>query len=178
MNSQKQLNDEQELNFCFEGEQPDDGEEELNIYFAASIRGGMQDATLYEQLAKTLAEYGHVFSDYTMGKENVNDLESILTDEFIFHRDMGWLDESDVVVAEVTVPSLGVGYEIATAVHLDRDILCLYRPSEMNGKRVSAIIAGHPEVTLRAYHTFVEARFEILQFMCGLYPRRFGTVTQ
>ena len=37
------------------------------------------------------------------------------------------------IVAEVTQPSLGVGYEIGRAVAMDKKILCLYRPQD--GKR-------------------------------------------
>ena len=36
-------------------------------------------------------------------------------------------------MAEVTQPSLGVGYEIGRAVAMDKKILCLYRPQD--GKR-------------------------------------------
>ena len=38
------------------------------------------------------------------------------------------------LVAEVTQPSLGVGYEIGRAVAMDKKILCLYRPQEGKSK--------------------------------------------
>lgn len=34
-----------------------------------------------------------------------------------------------MVVAEVTLPSLGVGYELGRAVDMKKKILCLFRPS-------------------------------------------------
>ena len=34
------------------------------------------------------------------------------------------------VVAEVTQPSLGVGYEVGRAVAMNKKILCIYRPQE------------------------------------------------
>ena len=43
-----------------------------------------------------------------------------------------------VLVAEVTQPSLGVGYEIGRAVDMNKRILCLYRPQP--GKRELAPI--------------------------------------
>ena len=46
----------------------------------------------------------------------------------------------DAVVAGVTQPSLGVGYEIGRAVDMGKRILCLYRPRE--GKVLSAMIRG------------------------------------
>ncbi len=36
--------------------------------------------------------------------------------------------QSDIIVAEVTQPSLGVGYELGRAVAMKKPILCLYRP--------------------------------------------------
>ncbi|KAF5897383.1 2'-deoxynucleoside 5'-phosphate N-hydrolase 1, partial [Clarias magur] len=59
-------------------------------------------------------------------------------DEAIYDRDMEWLPESDVVVAEVTHPSFGVGYEIGQAMVLKKRTLCLFRPS--SGKVLPAMI--------------------------------------
>ena len=48
---------------------------------------------------------------------------------------MQWLSQSHVVVAEVTQPSLGVGFEIARAVTLNKPVLCLFRPSTGQRRR-------------------------------------------
>ena len=53
---------------------------------------------------------------------------------------MTLLRQCSVVVAEVTVPSLGVGYEIGRAVAMGKQVLCLYRPQE--GRLLSAMIRG------------------------------------
>ena len=55
-------------------------------------------------------------------------------------RDVALLQQCSVVVAEVTVPSLGVGYELGRAVAMGKQVLCLYRPQE--GKLLSAMIRG------------------------------------
>ena len=49
-----------------------------------------------------------------------------MTEEFIYNRDVDWLRESDCVIAEVTQPSLGVGYELGFAESLKIPVLCLY----------------------------------------------------
>ena len=51
-------------------------------------------------------------------------------DRAIHERDMRLLGEADSVVAEVTIPSHGVGYEIGRAVNMSKKILCLYRPQD------------------------------------------------
>ena len=53
-----------------------------------------------------------------------NDIGTILT--LFFY--------SLVIVAEVTQPSLGVGYELGRAVAMGKRILCLYRPQENKRK--------------------------------------------
>jgi nucleoside 2-deoxyribosyltransferase len=45
----------------------------------------------------------------------------------IFQKDTGWLRSADVVVAEVSMPSLGVGYELGLAECLHKPVLALYR---------------------------------------------------
>ena len=42
-----------------------------------------------------------------------------------------------VLVAEVTMPSLGVGYEIGRAVAMDKNILCLYRYQPEKRKKIN-----------------------------------------
>ena len=56
-------------------------------------------------------------------------VEKNLNDAEILERDMQWLSQAHIVVAEVTQPSLGVGFEIARAITLNKPVLCLFRPS-------------------------------------------------
>jgi nucleoside 2-deoxyribosyltransferase len=74
-----------------------------------------------------------------------------LGDRDIHDRDLGWLKSSDCLVAEVTTPSLGVGYEIGKAAEWGKPVLCLYRPAE--GRSLSAMIAGSDGVTLKEYQS-------------------------
>ena len=55
-------------------------------------------------------------------------------------RDVALLRQCSVVVAEVTVPSLGVGYELGRAVAMGKQVLCLYSPQP--DKLLSAMIRG------------------------------------
>uniref|UniRef100_A0A8C2Y0N5 2'-deoxynucleoside 5'-phosphate N-hydrolase 1 n=1 Tax=Capra hircus TaxID=9925 RepID=A0A8C2Y0N5_CAPHI len=55
-------------------------------------------------------------------------------DKLIHDRDLAWLQQADVVVAEVTQPSLGVGYELGWAVALHKPVLCLFHPKSGRGE--------------------------------------------
>lgn len=120
------------------------------IYFSGSISGGRGDVGLYRKLIAALEADGHRVIAGAVAAEHVGDGGEPLAMRDIFERDLAWLDEADLVVAEVSVPSLGVGYEIAYA-RYERGIpvIGLYRPAWT--KRCSAMIAGDPGVVLLEY---------------------------
>jgi nucleoside 2-deoxyribosyltransferase len=136
---------------------------EMKIYFAGSIRGGRKDVKLYKDIIEYLFEFGEVLTEHVGKKEYTAWGEDQDPDEYIYKRDLNWLKSSDIVVAEVTTPSLGVGFEVATAISLKKPVLCLYRPKK--GKRVSAMIKGCPEVTTEEYTNIQEAQESIKKFL-------------
>ena len=135
----------------------------MKIYFAGSIRGGRDDADLYSQIIEYLGKYGEVLTEHVGNKELALNGEDNLGDEHIHKRDLGWLLESDVMVAEVSTPSLGIGYEIGRGVENEKDILCLYRPQK--GRSLSAMIGGCPQVEVVNYKTFEEVKGVIDEFL-------------
>ena len=121
----------------------------MKIYFAGSIRGGRDDAEIYSQIIEFLQEYGQVLTEH-VGKKDLNEMgESTLSNKQIHDRDMKWLLESDLMVAEVTNPSLGVGYEIGRAIENNIAIICLFR--ENINFKLSAMISGSNKLRLINY---------------------------
>jgi nucleoside 2-deoxyribosyltransferase len=112
----------------------------MKIYFAGSIRGGREDKDLYLKIIDILKEYGEVVTEH-IGDSSISQMGEMKPTEFIYNRDMDWLKESDAVVAEVTIPSIGVGYELGIAEKLGKKILCIYRPSPE--KSLSAMVRGN-----------------------------------
>ena len=84
----------------------------MKVYFAGSIRGGRIDANLYERLIKYIQKTDIVLTEH-VGNLNLSEEGQTVTD--IYNQDTNWLRESDVLIAECTCPSLGVGYELAYA---------------------------------------------------------------
>ena len=111
------------------------------IYFCGSMRAGRQDVQLYGRLVTALGRWGEVLTPF-VADPAITELDSECDggDGAIHQRTMDLLQRADVVVAEVTVASHGVGYEIGRAVGLNKKVLCLYRPQE--GKLLSAMIRG------------------------------------
>ena len=121
------------------------------IYFAGSIRGGRNDQEVYEKIINYLQNFGEVLTEHVGHAGITPSGESSLTDQEIYNRDIDWLSSSDVVVADVSTPSLGVGFEISRAVALNIKVLCLYRVQA--DKKLSAMISGCPDIQVKEYRT-------------------------
>ena len=135
----------------------------MKIYFAGSIRGGREDAALYLQIIEYLKTFGEVLTEH-IGDPNLSSLgDDGPNDKYIHDRDLEWLQSSDVLVAEVTSVSMGVGYEIGRAVESGKRILCLFRPG--SGRNLSAMIAGCPNLELANYQKLEESKVAISEFL-------------
>lgn len=134
----------------------------MKIYFAGSIRGGRDDFKIYQSLIEILQNFGSVLTEH-VGHSNVVVSEKKLSEKEIHDRDMAWLNQCDLLVAEVTMPSLGVGYEIGRAVENGKRILCLYRPQV--GRSLSAMIVGCEDVVVKEYASVNDAKGIIEHFI-------------
>lgn len=137
----------------------------MNIYFAGSIRGGRKDQNIYFEIIKYLQKYGKVLTEH-VANPNTTSLGEKISEEKIFKRDIEWLEKADVVVAEVTNPSLGVGYELGIAEKMGKRILCLYRPSQE--KSLSAMVRGNGKFKVIDYNKLKEAKDIIDSFIKSL----------
>jgi nucleoside 2-deoxyribosyltransferase len=128
----------------------------MKIYFAGSITGGRDDKDLYFEIIKVLGNFGAVLTEHIGNADLSSQGETALgrTPEYIFSRDVKWVAEADVLVAELTVTSLGVGYEIGLAESLDKPILCLYRKAE--GRHLSSMITGNRKLKVEYYQNVEE----------------------
>lgn len=122
----------------------------LTIYFAGAISGGRGDVAHYREIVSALESAGYRVLAGAVAAEHVGADGERLESTAIFERDMQWLEEADVLVAEVSTPSTGVGYEIASARYRrDIPVICLYRPAYT--KRCTAMVAGDAGITLIEY---------------------------
>jgi len=135
----------------------------MKIYFAGSIRGGREDAALYLDLISRLRAFGEVLTEHVGDPLLTRAGDDGPDDRSIHDRDMAWLAACDLLVAEVTMPSLGVGYELGCAVSMGKPVLCLHRPSP--GRPLSAMVAGSPGIQTTSYANIDEALNIIEAFM-------------
>lgn len=112
------------------------------IYYAGSIRGGRQKEHLYKFVIDGLKDSGYTVLSEHVGKENIVESErATLTEKEIHDRDIEWINQADIVIADVSLPSLGVGYEISYALHkLEKPVFVFCEA--MDFIHVSAMIKG------------------------------------
>lgn len=118
----------------------------LKIYFGGSIKGGRSKVEDYKKIVNYLKTIGTVLDEHVADPNLQSSGESITSTE-IYNRDVSWINECDILIAEVTVPSLGVGYEIGYAESLNKRIICLYQ----NDESISAMIKGNNSITQISY---------------------------
>ncbi len=138
----------------------------MDIYFSGSISGGRQRADIYPFIIQDLGQYGRVLTEFVGDLKTTKMGDRELTCEQVYQRDIALIDVSQVLVAEVTVPSLGVGVEIAYAGYSGKPVLALYHPEP--GRRLSAMIAGDHNVTVAEYQSNDELIVAIKGFFAKL----------
>jgi 2'-deoxynucleoside 5'-phosphate N-hydrolase len=121
---------------------------------------------MYFDLIEEIQKHATVLTEHLGNKALSSYGEVERTDQDIYTRDMEWVREADAVIAEVSTPSLGVGYELGQAEAMGKPILCLYRPQD--GKRLSAMLAGNAYLTVATYTNIPEASEAVRSFLQSL----------
>ena len=122
----------------------------------------MDEAETYASLIHFLHSYGTVLTEH-VGNETLLQKEISLTEKDIYSRDMQWLHQADLLIAEVSTPSLGVGYELAAAEQLKIPCLCLF--CRRHDTRLSAMIGGNPFFQILEYNNLEDAFISLSTYL-------------
>jgi len=121
----------------------------LKIYFSCSISGGRKYLETDKQIVAFLKKLDFDVLTEHIVKTDVLDQEKQHSAEYVFARDINWIEECHAVIAEVSNPSLGVGYEICHALTIGKPVLCLYEKAIF----LSRMISGNtmPGLIVKSY---------------------------
>ena len=135
----------------------------MNIYFACSITGGRDFESVYQTIVVALGQAGHQVPTAHLAESGIGAVEAAIDPQTVYTRDVNWIRASDALIAEVSVPSHGVGYEIGFALGIGKPVLALYQ----QGRKVSKMITGNPDAHLqvKAYQDAAEAVSLIGEFL-------------
>jgi 2'-deoxynucleoside 5'-phosphate N-hydrolase len=138
----------------------------MNVYFACSITGGREFERVYQELTSALLMDGHEVPTAHLAESNVVALEAVVLPREVYERDIAWIHTAHAIVAEVSVPSHGVGYEIGFALSVGRPVLCLFQ----EGRKISKMVSGnsHPQLQVQAYRDSSHAVELMRKFLAGV----------
>jgi nucleoside 2-deoxyribosyltransferase len=138
----------------------------MNIYFACSITGGRAFESTYQEFTRILLEDGHEVPTAHLAGSNVMALEKVIDPREVYERDVTWIRACDALIAEVSVPSHGVGYEIGYALEQGKPVLCLAQ-AELS---VSKMITGnsHQALQVKFYQNLSGGITIIREFLASI----------
>jgi nucleoside 2-deoxyribosyltransferase len=134
----------------------------MNVYLACTVRGDRGGVSAGRVICDRLQRDGHQVLTSHLLDDNVDAAESLLSEEAVFRRDLDWLSECDVLVAEASGSSFGVGFEVgyvlARAHETGQQVVLLY--DRTRRELISRLVVGniHPACTTFGYGSLDELR--------------------
>lgn len=126
----------------------------MKIHFTASITRGNIYHKNYKAIIKILQDFGHTVLSKKILHKHAQDIiqESIRDKKQVFKQLTKWIDKADILIAEISTPSLGVGQEINYALSKKKPVLGLYIKSTTHP--IPAMLQGSPSrlVALASYN--------------------------
>jgi hypothetical protein len=113
----------------------------VNIYFACSITGGREFEPIFQTLVDAMLADGHKIPTAYLAGASVREFELVAAPKEVYARDVAWIRAADLLIAEVSTPSHGVGYEIGFALGLGKPVLACHR----SDRNISKMISGNPD---------------------------------
>jgi hypothetical protein len=127
----------------------------MNVYLACTVRGHRGGVAAARALADLIERHGHTVLTRHLLEDNVDAAEAALSEREVFARDVRWLDTAELLIAEASGSSYGVGFEVGyvlgRAGATQQRVLLLY--DRARRPQVSRLIAGaaHDACTTYAY---------------------------
>lgn len=138
----------------------------MNLYFSCSLTGGRTDEHMYSIIVEHLLAAGHEVPTAPLASPGIMSEERVIDPRVVYQRDIDWIMDCDALIAEVSTPSHGVGYELAYALGIGKPALCCHR----RGAAVSKMITGNtsPHLVVRIYEDEEHALALVDDFLSGL----------
>ncbi len=138
--------------------------EDMKIYFGFTVAGDRSSIETARRIVQLMEAEGHEVLTRHLVEDNAWEADRRITPQEIYVRDMKWLEACDVLIAEVSGSSFGLGFEAGYLLGSStKKVLLLYR-SDL-AKKISLLITGnsHPNCTLLPYSNTDEAEKLILE---------------
>ena len=129
----------------------------MRIYLACTVRGDRSGVPAGRAICERLRQNGHEVLTSHLLADDVDEAESRLTEEHIYRRDLDWLSHCEMLVAEASGSSYGVGFEVGYVLGRAREtgqrVVLLYEAGRRDA--ISRLVTGNcdPACTTVAYRS-------------------------
>jgi hypothetical protein len=124
----------------------------MKIYFGFTVAGSRSSVEAAKKIVDVLQSMGHEVLTSHLLREDAWEMDRTLPPQEVFARDMRWLGQCDIFLAEVSGSSFGLGFETGylLAATPKKTILFYERAVE---RKISLLIVGntHPNCVLAPY---------------------------
>lgn len=130
----------------------------MKIYFGFTVAGDRSSIAVAAKIVELLIAMRHeVLTSHLVG-DDAREADRLIGPQQVYQRDMKWLDECDVFMAEVSGSSFGLGFETGYTLGATAKSAVLFYRRDIENK-LSLLITGitHPNCTLVPYSNFEEA---------------------
>jgi hypothetical protein len=124
----------------------------MKIYFGFTVAGDRSSIDIARKIVQLLEERGHEVLTRHLVSDNTWEADRQISPQDVFRRDMAWLNQCDLFIAEVSGSSFGLGFEAGYLLGgTSKRVLLFYRRDVE--KKVSLLITGntHPNCRLLPY---------------------------
>lgn len=117
----------------------------MEVYLAVPLKLN-RDRRQAKKIYKVLLALGcRINSEWVLW----DDPNPNLSPEEVYKRDLTAINDCDVLVADVTYPSIGVGFEIMYALNKSKQVICISKT-----RRISNILKGATAIEIIYYSKF------------------------
>lgn len=139
----------------------------MRIYLAAAMTNAARDPGAVGVLLSHIEALGHQVPTSHVAAPDGRSRDAELSNAQLAQRDLSWVASSDVLVAEVSTPSHGVGIEVLAATRSGKPVLLLHS----RDAAVSRLLLGLPGVEAYPYASVHDACGVVDAFLARIQAR-------
>ncbi len=130
----------------------------MKIYFGFTVAGNRSSIEAARRLIHLVSKMGHEVLTRHLVHDNAWEKDRIITPRAVYLRDMSWLEQCDLFMAEVSGSSFGLGFETGYVLGATKKRVLLFYERKVESN-ISLLITGnaHPNCRLVPYSEVEEA---------------------
>jgi hypothetical protein len=124
----------------------------MKIYFGFTVAGDRSSVLAATKIVELLMELGHEVLTRHLIREDAWQADRSISPQEVYGRDMAWLKQCNLFMAEVSGSSFGLGYETGYILGATTKKVALFYRRDVE-KKISLMITGitHPNCRLVPY---------------------------